>query len=195
MDYSLHGSSVHGIFQARTLEWVAISSSRGYSWPRDWTHVSGIAGRFFTVWATRDWFIFVCKRDTVPLWNLSTLYLWSSVLCLGPGWDFGLWKLSVCRILWHVICGGCTVPVSSPCISKFSVFYSKNKNFWAAHSLLRYAHNKKKVLLLWRITQPRKFHFYEEANPLRESLMGLESKNKIAARVLTRAEPNCPVLL
>ena len=34
------GSSVHGIFQARTLEWVAISFSRGSSWPRNWTCVS-----------------------------------------------------------------------------------------------------------------------------------------------------------
>ena len=40
MDYSLPGSSVHGIFQARILEWVAISSFRGSSWPRDRTHVS-----------------------------------------------------------------------------------------------------------------------------------------------------------
>ena len=38
MDYNLPGSSVHGIFQARILEWVAISSSRGSSWPRDWTY-------------------------------------------------------------------------------------------------------------------------------------------------------------
>ena len=38
-DYSLPGSSVHGIFQARILEWVAISFSRGFSWPRDWTWV------------------------------------------------------------------------------------------------------------------------------------------------------------
>ena len=40
MDYSPPGSSVHGIFQARTLEWVAISFSRGASQPRDQTHVS-----------------------------------------------------------------------------------------------------------------------------------------------------------
>ena len=39
MDYSPPGSSVHWIFQARVLEWVAISSSRGSSRPRDWTHV------------------------------------------------------------------------------------------------------------------------------------------------------------
>ena len=42
------GSSVHGISQARILEWVAISFSRGSSWSRNWTHVSGSAGRFFT---------------------------------------------------------------------------------------------------------------------------------------------------
>ena len=54
MDCSLPGFSVHGIFQARVLEWVAISFSRGSSWPRDWTQVSYIAGRYFTLWATRE---------------------------------------------------------------------------------------------------------------------------------------------
>ena len=49
---SLPGSSIHGIFQARVLEWVAISFSRGSSRPRDWTQVSCIAGRHFTIWAT-----------------------------------------------------------------------------------------------------------------------------------------------
>ena len=40
MDCSPPGSSVHGILQARILEWVAIAFSRGSSWPRDWTHIS-----------------------------------------------------------------------------------------------------------------------------------------------------------
>ena len=48
------GSSVHGIFQARILEWVAIPFSKGPFWPRDQTQVSCIAGRFFTIWATRE---------------------------------------------------------------------------------------------------------------------------------------------
>ena len=48
MDYSLPGSSVHGISQARILEGIAISFSRGSSWPRDWTRFSCLAGRFFT---------------------------------------------------------------------------------------------------------------------------------------------------
>ena len=48
------GSSVYGIFQARILEWVAISFSRGSSQPRNWTQVSCIAGRFFTLWGTGE---------------------------------------------------------------------------------------------------------------------------------------------
>ena len=51
---SLPGSSVHGIFQAGILEWVAISFSRGSSQPRDRTQVSHIAGRRFNLWATRE---------------------------------------------------------------------------------------------------------------------------------------------
>ena len=51
---SLSGSSVHGILKARRLEWVAISFSRGSSQPRDRTQVSHIAGRHFTIWATRE---------------------------------------------------------------------------------------------------------------------------------------------
>ena len=54
MDWSLPGSSGHGIFQARILEWVAISFSRGSSWPRDQNWGSCIAGGFFTVWAPRE---------------------------------------------------------------------------------------------------------------------------------------------
>ena len=54
MDCRLPGSSIHGIFQARVLEWVAISFSRGSSQPRDQTQVSSTGDRRFTVWATRE---------------------------------------------------------------------------------------------------------------------------------------------
>ena len=54
MDYSLPGSSLHGILQARVLEWVAISFSRGSSQFRDQTGVSRIPGRHFNLWATRE---------------------------------------------------------------------------------------------------------------------------------------------
>ena len=52
MDYT-----VHGILQARILEWVAFSFSRGSSQPRDRTQVSHIAGRFFTSWVIREWIL------------------------------------------------------------------------------------------------------------------------------------------
>ena len=54
MDCSPLGSSVHGILQARILEWVAIPFSRGSSQPRDLTPVSHIGDRFVTIWATRE---------------------------------------------------------------------------------------------------------------------------------------------
>ena len=54
MNCSPPGSSVHGILQARILEWVAMPSSRGSSQPRDRTQVSHFVGGFFTVWATRE---------------------------------------------------------------------------------------------------------------------------------------------
>ena len=66
MDYNLPGPSVRGIFQARILEWHAISSSRGSSQPRDHTCVSYTAGRYFyaeplgmTIYV--NILIFVCK--------------------------------------------------------------------------------------------------------------------------------------
>ena len=54
VDYNPPGFSVYWILQARILEWVAISFSRGSSQLRNWTWVFSIAGGFFTVWATRD---------------------------------------------------------------------------------------------------------------------------------------------
>ena len=59
------GSSVHGVLQAITLEWAAIPFSRGSSLPRDWSRVSRIGGRSFTVWA----------------WKLQQLWLLPSPIC------------------------------------------------------------------------------------------------------------------
>ena len=56
------GYAVHGILQARILEWVAFPFSRGSSQPRDRTQVSLIEGRFFTSWATRkaqEWVVYL----------------------------------------------------------------------------------------------------------------------------------------
>ena len=60
VDCSPPGFSVHGILQARILEWFAMPSSRGSSQPRDQTWVSHIAGGFFTIWDTVKPFMCVC---------------------------------------------------------------------------------------------------------------------------------------
>ena len=72
MDCSPPGSSIHGILQARVLEWVAICFSRGSSWPRNRTWVSGTVGRCFTVWATREVWV---KHKLKVLLAWSKLFL------------------------------------------------------------------------------------------------------------------------
>ena len=52
VDYGLSSFPVHGIFQARILEWVAMSSSRSSLWPRDWTQVSCLGRWVLYHWAT-----------------------------------------------------------------------------------------------------------------------------------------------
>ena len=79
MDCSPPGSSVHGIFQASTLERVAISSSRGSSWPRDWTQVSCTVGRSFIDWATRKTKVHVKNSYFTPspfFWVFKVSELW-----------------------------------------------------------------------------------------------------------------------
>ena len=73
MDCSLPGFSIHGVFQARTLEWGAISFSRGSSPPRDRTYVSCIAVRCFTLWATRE-----LVRTMDYSWKTCNEFSWSS---------------------------------------------------------------------------------------------------------------------
>ena len=86
VDCSLMGSFVHGILWTRLLEWAAISSSRGSPWPRAWTQVSCKAGKFFTLWTTRETLL-------IPLWISPSL----KSLCL-PLWAYFLWNWS----LWHL---------------------------------------------------------------------------------------------
>ena len=54
IDCSPPASPVHGILQARILEWVVIPFSRGSSLPRNWNQISCIGGRFFTFWDTKE---------------------------------------------------------------------------------------------------------------------------------------------
>ena len=67
MDCSPPSSSVHGIFQARILKWVAIPFSRGSSPSSDRIQGSCTVGRFFTVWATREaWFF---QKSFISIWE------------------------------------------------------------------------------------------------------------------------------
>ena len=75
MDCSLPGSSLHGILQARVLEWVAISFSRGSSPPRNRTWVSRIAGRHFNLWATTT------SRNH-PHFEISLAEHWMYLTCM-----------------------------------------------------------------------------------------------------------------
>ena len=86
MDYSLPGFSVHGIFQARVLEWVAIAFSRGSSQPRDQTQVSRFGGRHVTIWDTSEGPDSKLKQLQLidkHTFNLTSYEIWSFVCVLG----------------------------------------------------------------------------------------------------------------
>ena len=67
MDCNPPGSSVHGVLQARILEWVAMPSSRRSSRPRGWSQISCTASRCFTFWATREAQWSACSTDDLHL--------------------------------------------------------------------------------------------------------------------------------
>ena len=93
-DCSLSGSSVHGIFQARVLEWVPISFCRGSFPPRDQARVSHIVGRRFTVWATRE-------ANAFMLWASTKNGIHGVFTCLicSNTWVFLLGDFSLCPSL------------------------------------------------------------------------------------------------
>ena len=81
----LPGSSVHGIVQARILEWGAISFSKGSSQPRDQTQVSCIAARLFTIWATREsqgWIysVFILSNKHIAHYRLHDILVMAMLL-------------------------------------------------------------------------------------------------------------------
>ena len=101
MDCSPPGSSVHGILQARILEWVAIRFFRGSSWPRDRTQVSHIAGRYFIIWATWEahGFVFTLFYFCSSCWGHMLTFWWIAFMI--PMWNlpaFGVCMNSV--VLW-----------------------------------------------------------------------------------------------
>ena len=85
VDCSLPGSSVHGILQAKILEWVAIPFSRGPSWPRNWTWVSCIAGRFFIPESPEKPKEMLALGYLILLKHTMKLQWWVSICC-GNRW-------------------------------------------------------------------------------------------------------------
>ena len=99
MDCSLPGSSVHGIFQARVLEWVAISFSRGSSWPRDRTWVSCIAGRRFI----NRWLVFIHQTERINFQAVSKSRHGMYVQSLRGNYN---WSIQATWVLgWGVVWG------------------------------------------------------------------------------------------
>ena len=108
LECSPPGSCVHGILQAGLLEWFAVPSSRGPSQPRDRTLVSHIAGRFFTIWATRE------ARQTLRYWilfpglytrSLFIYFIYSIVVSVKP-------KFPICPFLFFPFCFLCRLFLS-----------------------------------------------------------------------------------
>ena len=99
MDCSLSGS-VHGIFQARVLEWIAISFSRGSSQPRTWTWVSRTAGRRFTVWATRE--APSTQYLTIIIYGMLASFQWAlqNIFCFMVNMRVSLTRMSTVQCLY-----------------------------------------------------------------------------------------------
>ena len=103
MDCSLPGSSIHGILQVRILEWIAISSSRGSSRPRDWSFISYIylhwqVGSLPLASPGKNITIYECTKLTYFHVKCKQYYISNTLQQrLGKGWIYfpGLWLYSV----------------------------------------------------------------------------------------------------
>ena len=87
MDCSPPGFSVHGIFQTRILEWVAISFSRGSSWLRDQTRISCIGRQFFFFFLLPNHLgrpVLSPNNGTIILLSLLTNRMWHKVMLITP---------------------------------------------------------------------------------------------------------------
>ena len=100
MDCSLPGSSVHGILQTRILEWVAVSFSRGSSWPR----VGSCIGRqILDCWATREASILLRRpRLLVPVFMVFiSAWKWVSLVAQRLKHLPGMWETRVWSLGWE----------------------------------------------------------------------------------------------
>ena len=117
MDCSPPGFSVHETLQARILEWVAISFSRGSSQPRDQIQVSCIAGRYFAIWATREtlapdsFFVFCCLRRCLSRYKHCS----KGFQVPGP-------SLSHCYLPWCQDCWWCHISLKPSFVFSMNSF-------------------------------------------------------------------------
>ena len=134
MNYSPSGFSVHGIFQARIPEWVAVSYSRGPSWPRDRTRVSCIGRRILdhsatwcivdiiiSCWLLNDWMssilFFIHKKY---LFKIS----FSSLLRRSIEWNDPWERLEIFSLLIRVVQMKNLLPLPRHCGSLYSLHHS-----------------------------------------------------------------------
>ena len=142
MNYSSPSSSVHGILQERILEWVARLSCRGSSRPRDRTWVSRIAGRLFTIWATRE--ILCFSRQMMISWmeGTSSIYSEHPREVPHPWHSIIVWEID--QLSSHFILGACVVscvqlfaaPWTIACQAPLSMGSSRQEH-WSCHFLLQ----------------------------------------------------------
>ena len=103
MDCNPPGSSIHGIFQARVLELVAISFSRASSWPSNQTWVPHIASRCSTIWATREAPRKpITKAKTLESCLMVSYHCATSIKLIQPKYSVGQKNLLgiFCKMLW-----------------------------------------------------------------------------------------------
>ena len=106
--------TVHGILQARILEWVVFPFTRGSSWPRTRTRVFRIAGKFFTNWAIREALIWhsekaMAPHSSTPAWKIPWMeepgslqsMVWHPTPVLLPGKSHGGRSLEGCSPWGH----------------------------------------------------------------------------------------------
>ena len=123
IDCSPPGSSVHGILQARTVEWAVFSYSRGSFQTRDWTQVSCTESRLFTIWATRadlhsiQYYAICFLLLKAFLWGQSMI---STQYMVPSGHNQEQFWLLLHGSDWHFFPGGISCTLSSP-NSKLSV--------------------------------------------------------------------------
>ena len=106
VDCSPPGFSVYRIFQARIVERIAISFSRGSSRPRNQTKVSCVAGRFFTYWARREaWYIAYLFTMTYIIGNILSVFLWYNQLSMM----YFSYYILVSSVCWYPLKNLCII--------------------------------------------------------------------------------------